>query len=92
MKIRKWLATALAALLVAGGVSVATALPASAHTGDLNVTYTCDTATGEYVGTATLNITQTNLKGETRWRVGNETFQEKSARLLPSLLRLTTGQ
>lgn len=72
---KKIIASAAAALLVAGGIVAAIAAPASAHTGDLNVSYTCDATTGEYVGTATLDISRTDLVGATSWRVGTEAFQ-----------------
>jgi hypothetical protein len=67
----------LAALAVASALVVAPLVTAgaSAHTGDLDVSYQCDTSTGEYVGTATLTISQTGLAGSSKWRVGTTSFQ-----------------
>lgn len=65
----------LTALLLAGGGVAISAAPASAHTGDLNVSYSCDTKTGEYVGTADLTISQTGLSGVSNWRVGSTSFE-----------------
>lgn len=70
---RKILAGGTVVLLAVAGL-FATAQAASAHTGDLNVTYSCDATTGEYVGTATLDISQTGLNGTTQWEVGNTNF------------------
>lgn len=75
MKLKNKIGAGLAALLVAGGIGVAAAPAASAHTGDLNVSYTCDTTTGEYVGTAELTISQTGLAGVTNWKVGTTNFE-----------------
>ncbi len=75
MKLKNKIGAGLVALLVAGGVGVAVAPAASAHTGDLNVSYTCDTTTGEYVGTAELTISQTGLAGVTNWKVGTTNFE-----------------
>jgi len=63
-----------AALIVVLGL-VAVPSVAQAHTGDLIVTSVCNTQTGQYDLTATLKTANTNLTGETRWRVGNTNFQ-----------------
>ena len=65
------LVTALVLSLV--GLAVV-ALPASAHTGDLNATAACQTD-GTYLVTYTLTIAKTNLVGETWWKVGTTTFE-----------------
>jgi hypothetical protein len=67
---------ALAAVgaVLGAGIAVASVVPASAHTGDLDVVAVCNTVTGEYDFTATLTISQTGLDGETRWRVGGSGF------------------
>ncbi len=73
MKLNKIGATLLALALGLGGAAIATS-PASAHTGDLSVTAVCNTVTGEYDLTATLDITNTTLSGATKWDVGTPTF------------------
>ena len=78
MKIRNKIAAVATALALGLGGAVAVAAPASAHTGDLNVSYTCDTTTGEYVGTAELTISQTGLDGVTNWKVGTTNFDSRS--------------
>lgn len=64
----------LAVCLTVAGITFVGAAPASAHTGDLKVTAVCNTATGQYDLTAKLEITQSNLSGKYRWRVGTTTF------------------
>lgn len=75
MKLGKKIAAVATTLALGLGGAVAVAAPASAHTGDLNVSYTCDTTTGEYVGTAELTISQTGLDGVTNWKVGTTNFE-----------------
>lgn len=75
MKLGSKIAAGVTTLLLAGAGLLVTAAPASAHTGDLNVSYTCDTTTGEYVGTAELTISQTGLAGVTNWKVGTTNFE-----------------
>lgn len=50
---------------------------ASAHTGDLNVTVTCNQQTGQYDETATLTLSQvpSGETGSTMWRVGSSSFE-----------------
>ncbi|ANJ27537.1 hypothetical protein ATC03_13270 [Agromyces aureus] len=70
-------AAVLTTLALAGGLSVvAMAAPASAHTGDLKATAVCNTTTGMYDVTYTLELTQVdkNLTGSTKWRVGGSSF------------------
>ena len=70
----KSMARAVSALVTALALSVVglavTAVPASAHTGDLNATSVCQ-ADGTYLVTYTLTIANTNLPGSTMWTVGN---------------------
>ena len=56
MKIRKWLACTLAALLTVGGISLASAAPASAHTSKVTGVANCE-ADGTYTITWTYNAT-----------------------------------
>jgi hypothetical protein len=70
MTIKRWAALASAGALVAAGAVIALAVPASAHTGDLDVSATCNTTTGEYDLTATLTVSQTGEDGSTMWGVG----------------------
>jgi len=70
----KSMARAVSALVTALALSVVglavTAVPASAHTGNLNATSVCQ-ADGTYLVTYTLTIANTNLPGSTMWTVGN---------------------
>ena len=67
--------SALVTALVLSFVGLAVvALPASAHTGDLNATAACQ-ADGTYLVTYTLTIAKTNLAGKTYWKVGSSTFE-----------------
>lgn len=68
-------ALGVAALVGSGVAAFAIASPASAHTGDLKVTAVCNTTTGQYDVTSTLNITQTGLVGATKFKVGTSTFE-----------------
>ncbi|GAA2075722.1 hypothetical protein GCM10009840_07240 [Pseudolysinimonas kribbensis] len=70
---KKFLAGATTALLALGLVSLVAA-PASAHTGDLDVTAVCNTQTHQYDFTAKLKIAQTSLNGSTHYKVGTSTF------------------
>jgi len=74
----KSMARAVSALVTALALSVVglavTAVPASAHTGNLNATSVCQ-ADGRYLVTYTLTITKTNKAGSTMWKVGNATFE-----------------
>ena len=70
----KKILASVSALALALGMIALVAGPASAHTGDLNVTAVCNTSTGEYDFTATLVISQTNETGSTMWKVGNSNF------------------
>jgi LPXTG-motif cell wall-anchored protein len=71
---RKILAVCTTAMLALGLVAVG-ATSASAHTGDLKVTAACNTATGQYDFVAKLNLTQTNLVGATKFKVGTSNFE-----------------
>jgi len=64
----------VSALALSLGMIALVAGPASAHTGDLNVSAVCNTSTGNYDFTATLTISQTNEKGSTVWKVGTTSF------------------
>ena len=77
------LVTALALSMV--GLAVA-ALPASAHTGDLNATAACQ-ADGTYLVTYKLTTANTNLVGSTMWKVGTATWEGVPA----SIAGLTSG-
>lgn len=66
---RKILATALISCAL-----VAAPISAQAHTGDMEVTAVCNTATGEYDFTVNLTISQTGLAGSTSWKVGTSSF------------------
>src|SRR5674476_1531604 len=74
----KSMARAVSALVTALALSVVglavTAVPASAHTGNLNATSVCQ-ADGRYLVTYTLTIANTSLKGSTMWKVGGSTFE-----------------
>jgi hypothetical protein len=70
----KKLLAGLSALALALGMIALVATPASAHTGDLNVSAVCNTTTGNYDLTATLTISQTNESGSTLWKVGDSDF------------------
>lgn len=71
----KFLAALGAVLLTVGLSVVAVAMPASAHTGDLNATAVCNTTTGNYDVTYTLSISSTSLAGSTYWRTGTTSFE-----------------
>lgn len=66
--------SALAALALGAGLALVGAFPASAHTGDMDVSAVCNTATGEYDFTVKLTVSQTGHSGETLWKVGSENF------------------
>jgi hypothetical protein len=70
----KKLLAGVTALALSLGMIALVAGPASAHTGDLNVSAVCNTATGNYDFTATLVISQTNEVGSTKWKIGTTTF------------------
>lgn len=67
-------ATTVAATLGLGLALVGVS-SASAHTGDLHVQATCNAETGNYDVSASLNIMQTGLAGETKFKVGTENFE-----------------
>jgi len=77
------LVTALALSFV--GLAVA-ALPASAHTGDLNATAACQ-ADGTYLVTYTLTTANTLLTGSTMWKVGDATFEGTPTSTTTGLIR-----
>jgi len=81
--LKKFLAGATTALLALGLVSLVAA-PASAHTGDLNVTAVCNTQTKQYDFTATLTIANTTENGSTRFKVGTSTFDHTPKKTDPA--------
>jgi hypothetical protein len=74
MKLKKIWTLALASVLLGGGAAIAVPLSASAHTGDLDATAVCNTATGQYDVTYKLTTSQTGLDGATMWKVGDTNF------------------
>lgn len=74
----KSMISAFLALIVTLGMAVVglalTAAPASAHTGDLGATATCQ-PDGTYLVTYTLTTAQTDLTGTTYWKVGTVNFE-----------------
>lgn len=71
---KRFVAGAMSAILIAAGAVIGIAAPASAHTGDLNASATCQ-EDGTYKVTYTLTISQTNLVGATYWRTGTTSFE-----------------
>lgn len=71
---KKMMSGLIAALIVVLGLAVAPTA-AQAHTGDMNISAVCNTATGQYDLTATLTTANTRLAGQTQWRVGSERFE-----------------
>lgn len=74
MNIKKWAAVIGTAALVGAGAVIGIAGPASAHTGDLFASATCNTATGNYDVTYTLTTAKTGEVGSTMWMVGDASF------------------
>lgn len=69
----KKILAALAAVVLGAGLSVAAvAAPTSAHTGDLNASVEC--VNGEYEVTYSLTIANTDLTGNSYWRIGTTNF------------------
>lgn len=71
------IASAVTAVALGMGLAlVGVAAPASAHTGDLDVTAECNTVTGEYDVTYTLTLSNvpSGKTGTTHWRVGTTRF------------------
>lgn len=72
--LKKFLA-GLSVLALSLGMIALVAGPASAHTGDLNVTAVCNANTGQYDLTATLTIAKTTEDGTTYWKSGTSNFE-----------------
>lgn len=60
-------------LMLVGIGGLAAAVPASAHTGDLNATAVCQDD-GTYLVTYKLTVSNTSLTGSTMWRIGDTSF------------------
>lgn len=60
---------------LAFAVAPAAVVPATAHTGDLEVTAVCNAQTGKYDFTVNLTVNRTSLNGSAVWRVGTGDFQ-----------------
>lgn len=71
---KKFIMGAAVAAFIVLGVLVTPAI-ANAHTGDMAVTAQCNTSTGEYDFTVKLTTANTQLAGQTKWRVGTASFQ-----------------
>lgn len=63
------------AVVLGAGLAVLPLTGATGHANGLKVTASCNTATGQYDFVATQEITNTNLDGNTIWRIGTGTFE-----------------
>jgi len=90
MNLRKIAAATVAVALAGAGLAVVAPLSASAHTGDLNATAVCNTATGKFDVTYKLTISQTGLAGDSKWGIGTVDFAHTPTNANDALLNKGT--